>query len=360
MKQINWVNTLFLIITPLIVIAFVPLHVSLEGIQGSLLILLAISCLLPSISITGGYHRLFSHNSYQANNITKFLYLVFGAAALQGSALKWSSDHRRHHRHVDTEEDPYNAKKGFWYAHMGWVFFKDNPKYENQMAPDLKADPLVMWQHKYYVLIAVVVGFMIPTYIGWYLGYSWGGLLWGGFARIVVTHHCTFFINSLCHMWGNQPYADKNSAKDNFLLAFLTYGEGFHNFHHRFANDYRNGIRWYHWDPTKWAIRLLSFFGFTWDLQKTSDFEIFKAKLKMQEQRLKLKGKYDSQVIHLRSRIEDAYKRMELFKSRYRELKQDFSDQRAVRLAQIQSDMRQAKSEFRYALAQWKMILNRN
>lgn len=354
MKRINWVNTIFLIVTPILVLTLLPIHISLEGVPTSLLILFVISCLATSVSITGGYHRLFAHKSYEANRFVKLLYLICGAAALQGSALKWCSDHRRHHRHVDTEEDPYNVKKGFWFAHIGWVFMKDNPKYEKQRAPDLKADPLVLWQHKHYILLAVLVGFLLPTLIGSLYGYPWGGLLYGGFARVVITHHCTFFINSLCHLWGKQPYGDKVSAKDNFLLAFFTYGEGFHNFHHKFANDYRNGIRWYHWDPTKWTIRSLSFLGFTWNLQKTGETDILKARLSADELLLQKKGRYDQQVKALKLKIEEAHRRFQSAKEKYRALKADFSHQKEIKLQELKLEIKNAKMEFQAGLTQWQ------
>lgn len=345
-----------MIVSPIIALTFLPIHITLEGMPWSLLILFAFSCLATSVSITGGYHRLFSHKSYEANKFVKLFYLICGAAALQGSALKWSSDHRRHHRHVDTEEDPYNIQKGFWYAHIGWIFLKDDPKYANQMAPDLKMDPLVAWQHKYYYLIAVVVGFLFPTLVGAAFGYPLGGFLYGGIARVVITHHCTFFINSLCHLWGNQPYSDKFSAKDNFLLAFLTYGEGFHNFHHRFANDYRNGIKWYHWDPTKWTIRSLSILGFTWSLQKTGENEILKAVLAADKRKIQNKGFYDQHMESLKLKIEEAHRRIQHAKARYNALKADLSAQKDRKLFELRLELKTAKKEFRVGLQQWQTL----
>jgi len=146
---------------------------------------------------------------------------VFGAAALQGSALKWSTDHRRHHRFVDSDQDPYSINKGFFYAHIGWVFFKEEPQYENKFVPDLEKDKLVAWQHKYYSSIAIVVGFLFPLCIGALVGSAWGGLLFGGITRVVLTHHTTFLINSACHYFGSQPYGDKNTARDSFFVGIV-------------------------------------------------------------------------------------------------------------------------------------------
>ena len=144
--------------------------------------------------------------------------------------MKWASEHRRHHRKVDTNEDPYTIKKGFWYAHIGWLFFKEEPRYQGQYADDLKADWMVRLQHNYYRAIAIFVGFGIPTLIGWAFGDALGGFLWGGILRIVICHHFTFFINSLCHMWGRQTYSDTVTARDNSFLAVLTYGGGVSQF----------------------------------------------------------------------------------------------------------------------------------
>lgn len=366
-NRINWTNTVFLIGSPLIVAVGVPLHLIQVGFDVALFSTFVFACWLTSLSITAGYHRHFSHKSYEASQWVRFLYLIFGAAALQGSALKWSTDHRRHHRHVDSEKDPYSIQRGFWYAHIGWVFLRENVGHDGSFAPDLEKDRLVRWQHRYYLLIAVVVGFGLPTLIGGFFGSAWGGLLWGGFARVVVTHHCTFFINSLCHYWGSQPYGDRTSARDNFVMAFLTYGEGYHNFHHRFQADYRNGIRWYQWDPTKWLIWMGSVLGFTSDLKRVDELEILKARVTADEKWLLLKGFSHERIAALRERILSTKARMREIQQRTRELRGEFSsayDQRiedfyAKRQAQMEAlrtELRLAELEFRAALQQWRYL----
>ncbi len=356
MKRINWVNTIFLILSPIIVAIFIPVQIIKDGFHGGLVYLFLVSCLFTSLSITGGYHRLFAHTSYQANKLVELFYLVFGAAAMQGSALKWCSDHRRHHRYVDTQDDPYNIQKGFLFAHIGWVFLKEDLRYRSNFAPDLANDHLVQWQHRYYSILAVLIGFGFPTFIGWLIGHPWGGLLYGGFARVVFTHHCTFLINSLCHMWGTQPYSNKTSARDNPILAFFTYGEGFHNFHHRFASDYRNGIRWYHWDPTKWTIKILSFFKLTKNLVKVTDGEILKAELSHQEKVLGEKGFYDQRLEALKVKIIDAQKRIQAMRAHYRVVKNDFTENRKKKIKQIQIEIKLAKYEMRASLNQWRLL----
>lgn len=280
-SQIDWVNTLFLTLTPVASIILGWLYFKNHGVQYSQIILAIVFYFATGLAITGGYHRLISHRAYSAGNLVKFLYLIFGAAAFQNSALKWASDHRIHHRHVDHEKDPYNINKGFFYAHIGWIFFKEQNTEAVHYPKDLLNDKLVMWQHRNYLTIAVIMGLVLPTIIGYFLGSALGGLALAGFLRVVFVHHCTFLINSLCHIVGTRPYTDTNTARDSYVIALLSYGEGYHNYHHYFPSDYRNGIRWYHFDPTKWLIKTLSLVGLTKDLKKVPEKLIFQARAEM-------------------------------------------------------------------------------
>ena len=189
--------------------------------------------------------------------------MLFGAMSLQNSILIWSSQHRTHHRFVDdVDKDPYSARRGFWFSHMGWIL-RNYPSGVNDFsnARDLERDPMVMFQHRYYLPLTLFMNIAFPLLLGWAVGDVWGVFLLAGLLRLVINHHCTWFINSLAHMWGSQPYTDENTARDNGALAFFTFGEGYHNFHHIFQNDYRNGVRWWQWDPTKWLINALSAMG---------------------------------------------------------------------------------------------------
>lgn len=279
-KKIDWVNAIFLITTPIVSVILAIKYFSTNGFEFSQIALAVFFYFLTGLSITAGYHRLFAHRAYKANNFTKFIYLLFGAATFQNSALKWCTDHRVHHNHVDHDKDPYNIKKGFFYAHMGWIFFKEvdsDPKFPK----DLTNDKLIMWQHRNYLWLCVVVGFVLPTVIGHFLGSALGGFALAGVGRVVMVHHCTFFINSLCHIVGTRPYTDTNTARDSAVMAVFSYGEGYHNYHHYFPVDYRNGIRWYHFDPTKWLIKSLSIIGWAKDLKKVPEKLIAEAQLQM-------------------------------------------------------------------------------
>ena len=233
---------------------------------------------LCGLGITAGYHRLFSHPTYKTGAFIRAFLLFFGAASVQNSALKWSSDHRRHHAQVDKDEDPYNIKRGFWWAHIGWIFYADVEKREMLPMKDLRADPLVVFQEKYYLLIAAISTIVVPGAIGFLWGDVIGAILVAGFLRLVVEWHATFAINSVAHYIGSQPYSLSNSARDSWLTAWITFGEGYHNFHHKFQQDYRNGIRWYHLDPTKWLVWGGSKLGLTHDLKRTPDEAIQRAK----------------------------------------------------------------------------------
>src|SRR5690606_12997989 len=188
-----------------------------------------------------------------------------------------------HHRQVDSEEDPYNINRGFWYAHIGWLFLKEDLKYKGKFAPDLEHDFWVKFQHDHYLTLSIIAGFGLPIILGWMYGDPVGAFVFAAVTRIVLAHHTTFFINSLAHIWGRQTYNDRVSARDNHILAFMTNGEGFHNFHHTFEADYRNGVKWYHWDPTKWLIIGLAFFGQARRLQRTSPTLMLRFRLQMEQ-----------------------------------------------------------------------------
>jgi stearoyl-CoA desaturase (delta-9 desaturase) len=270
------------------------------------------------MSITAGYHRLWAHRAYQAHWSVRLPMMLFGAMALQQSILVWASQHRIHHRFVDdVERDPYSAKRGFWFSHIGWIlrnYKSGEPDFSN--ARDLERDPLVRFQHRYYYVIAIGMNVGLPLALGWLVGDVWGVLLLGGVVRLVISHHATFLINSAAHKWGTQPYTDENTARDNPILAFLTHGEGYHNFHHIFQNDYRNGVRWWQWDPTKWLIATFAGLGLATNLKRVPTMWIRRAQVAMQLKRAEsaLEGRRaalaatdEPQLERLRARISAEY-----------------------------------------------------
>jgi len=281
---LNWVN--------LVIIVGIPI----AGLYGALttplqtktLVLATIFYFLTGFGITGGYHRLWSHKAWDAVWPLKFAVLMFGAAAFQGSARWWCRNHRAHHKFTDTSLDPYNVRRGFWYAHFGWMLWKQDPKEVGRAnIDDLNADWMIMWQHRNYGAIAVFTSILLPTLIA---GLGWGdwrgGYFYAALCRIVFVHHATFFVNSLAHYLGDQAFSDLHTAFDSMVTALLTLGEGYHNYHHEFPQDYRNGIRWYQYDPTKWTIELFYHLGLAYNLRWIPENEVQKATLQMKQARL--------------------------------------------------------------------------
>ena len=277
----NWLNILFLSLSPIIGVFGTAAYALVNGVVWWEPVLFLVLFGFVSFSVTAGYHRCFAHKSYVSHPALQAWYLFMGAMALQNSALKWSSDHRDHHRYVDKDWDPYSIKRGGLWAHILWLFYAEAAERTYENVPDLQANKLVRWQYRWNNWIGIVAGLGIPTLVGAFFGRPIGGLLWGGFLRIVVIHHTTFMVNSVAHLWGSRPYTEENSARDNGLLAFVTNGEGYHNFHHKFPSDFRNGVRWYQWDPTKWLIAALGLTGLAADLKKTPRALIETSQLRM-------------------------------------------------------------------------------
>ncbi len=286
---IIWLNVAVFALTFIIAVVGTPLWAIYHGFDWIQLLMLVVAFSFCGLSITAGYHRLWAHKTYQAHPAIRFIFALGGAFALQNSALHWSSDHRIHHKHVDDNDiDPYSAKRGFWFSHIGWMLRHYNAdRYSDYTnCRDLQKDAIVMWQHKYYLPLVLLTNFGIPIAFGLIHGDLWGAIILIGFTRLVLSHHTTFFINSLAHIWGSQPYTDRNTARDNGILAFFTFGEGYHNFHHIFENDYRNGIHWWQFDPTKWMIKTFSWMKLANGLRTTPEDKIEKALAKMELQRI--------------------------------------------------------------------------
>jgi len=281
--EINWVHFAMLTVTPAL---------ALYGIftvtpRWQTILLSVIFYFWTGLGITAGYHRLWSHRAYSARYMVRLLLCIGGAAAFEGSAKWWCRNHRAHHRYTDTSKDPYNAKNGFFYSHLGWMLVKQKAKNIGYAdISDLNRDPMILWQHKYYAYVSIGAGIILPTLIAGLWGDFMGGYFYAALLRIVFVHHATFFVNSLAHWLGDKTYSDLHTSFDSVVTAVLTLGEGYHNFHHEFPQDYRNGIKFYHYDPTKWLIGGLAYFGWTYNLKQITDMEIEKAKVQMEERRL--------------------------------------------------------------------------
>ncbi|KAI0695641.1 hypothetical protein BC835DRAFT_1346080 [Cytidiella melzeri] len=209
--------------------------------------------------ITIGYHRLHSHKAFKTGTAPRFVLALLGASAFQGSIRRYTDD---------PVHDPYCATRGLMWSHMGWIFFK--PTYERMPLierDDLDRDPVVRWQHRNYIPLAIATAFVLPTMIGWMWGDALGAFIWCGLVVRIAVWHCTFLINSLAHWDGLQPYSDENTSRTNLILAMLTCGEGNHNFH-AFPHDFRSGPALLDWDPSKWIILLLYYSGLASGLRR--------------------------------------------------------------------------------------------
>ncbi len=355
-NKLNWVNILFLTITPVAAAVAIPAYIYTQGWSWPLLWLGLSFFAIFNLSITAGYHRYFSHRSYEAHPFLEFLYVWFGSGAFQGSVLEWCYDHRKHHLKIDTEEDPYNINKGFWYAHFFWMFYQNNEG--AKFPPDLTKKKLLVLQNKYYVLFAIASGFLMPAVAGYFLLDSFvGGLLWGGLARVVITQHSTFFVNSIAHTFGSQPYNPKNSARDSLFVSLLTFGEGYHNFHHHFQSDYRCAVKWYQWDPTKWLINTMRSMRLVKKVKRFSKYEIMLARMHADAQRITAKTPHEDKIAALKLKVEDAQKRVRLVMAEYERMKSDFQEQSREKYKMLKADIKIAQLEFHAAYDQWRVYI---
>ncbi|KAE8154186.1 hypothetical protein BDV25DRAFT_121412 [Aspergillus avenaceus] len=283
-QHINWLNVFFILFIPLlgcIGAYWTPLYRRTA-------IFAVVYYFNAGLGITGGYHRCWAHSCYKATLPLKIYLAAAGAGAGQGSIRWWSRGHRAHHRYTDTVKDPYSVQKGFWYSHIGWMVIKQDPKRIGRTdISDLDADPVVIWQHKHYIKAALFMGLVFPTL---FCGLGWGdwigGFVYGGILRVFFIQQATFCVNSLAHWIGEQPFDDRNSPRDHVLTAFVTLGEGYHNFHHEFPSDYRNAIEWWQYDPTKWSIWVWKQLGLAYDLKQFRQNEIEKGRVQQLQKKV--------------------------------------------------------------------------
>ncbi len=373
-SSINLINSSFLVGMPILAVISVVFYSMEYGISWVEPIIFVAFYLACGLSITAGYHRLFSHRTHKAAWPLRLFYALFGAAAFQNSAIKWCSDHRRHHLKTDKEEDPYTVKKGFMWAHMGWVMVDQGEEIVEHV-DDLQADKILAWQDRNIFLIGFLVGILFPGVVGFLtlggLHGFLGGMIYGGFLRVVIVHHATFLINSAAHTWGTQPYSTANTSKDSPLLSFFTFGEGYHNFHHTFQADYRNGHKWYHWDPSKWWIKVASWFGMTRDLHRMSKKAIesqrmktaFQTKTEGEEVSVELQDKLSQCVKQFRKGLTELMKRRVEYKLAKAERKEESKETwkrrkeaHKARIKECKARIAQAKIEFKQIMDSIKLI----
>nr|XP_057915267.1 stearoyl-CoA desaturase b [Doryrhamphus excisus] len=222
---------------------------------------------ISALGITAGAHRLWSHRTYRASPPLKVFLAFANSMAFQNDIYEWARDHRVHHKFSETDADPHNAKRGFFFAHIGWLLVRKHPdviaKGRKVDLSDLEADYVVMVQRRHYQLSVVILCFLVPTLVPWYL---WGesllvGYLLPGLLRYTMVLNATWLVNSAAHMWGNRPYDRNINPRENSLVAFSALGEGFHNFHHTFPFDYATSEFGCRLNPTTAFIDLMCLLG---------------------------------------------------------------------------------------------------
>ena len=274
-EEFNWGPGIFIITYHVALLVGLPYYIFAVGINAKVVLISTILLFLSGISISSGYHRYYAHKAYNASKIVESVLLFFSTMALQGSALYWSYEHRLHHKFTDKEGDPHSIKKGFLYAHMLWIFRRPKP-IDRGIVQDLEKKPIIRFQHRFYVPLAIAANVLVLLFIFWLTNDLFGTFVIAFLARIFLLHHFTWFINSLAHTWGAKTYSGEQTAVDNYLIALVTWGEGYHNYHHVFASDYRNGVKWYHFDPSKWLVWSLNKIGMTKDLKRVNPYAIKK------------------------------------------------------------------------------------
>jgi stearoyl-CoA desaturase (delta-9 desaturase) len=229
---------------------------------------------LRMFAITGFYHRYFSHKAFGTSRPVQFLFAVLGAASVQRGPLWWAAHHRHHHRHADTDQDIHSPRHGFWRSHMGWFLTPRSFGTDHAAIKDLSRFPELRLLDRFDIVVPALLAVGLFALGNWlegnYPALETNGpqlLVWGFFISTVVLFHVTVTINSLAHRWGSRRFATNDDSRNNWLLALLTFGEGWHNNHHHFPGSARQGFKWWELDVTYYALRVMSWLGLVWDLK---------------------------------------------------------------------------------------------
>ena len=240
--------------------------------------ILGVGYLLTGLGITVGFHRLFTHRSFQTSRAVRYIFAILGQMAVEGDVLTWVADHRKHHRFSDREGDPHSphaefgdgpveSLKGLWHAHTGWLFSQVGRAEREKYAKDLVSESGLRVIANLFLPL-VLASLLLPAAAGWLLLGGWygfvAGLVWGGAVRIFLLHHVTFSINSICHMWGRRRFVSGDESRNVWWLSWLSFGESWHNNHHAFPTSAFHGLRAWEIDPGGWVIRGLERSGLAW------------------------------------------------------------------------------------------------
>src|ERR1700691_1644362 len=272
--------TAFVTLAPIAALGFVGWQMWDGLLRRSDLIVFAIVYVLTGLGVTVGFHRLFTHRSFKTSRALRLVLAVLGSAAIEGPVISWVADHRKHHAFSDREGDPHSphvdhgvgwrgALRGLAHAHVGWLFSHNQRGSRERYAPDLLADPVVAFVDRTFLAWALgglAVAFGLGYAIGGTLGRALTGLLWGGAVRMLVLHHMTYSINSLCHFFGRRDYATEDHSRNLLWLALPTFGEAWHNNHHALPTSASHGVSWRPPEISALVIRTMARLGLCWDV----------------------------------------------------------------------------------------------
>ncbi|HYE63325.1 MAG TPA: acyl-CoA desaturase [Phycisphaerales bacterium] len=289
------IGTLAAVTLPPVGLVWAIIYLWGTGITWHAFAIMVIGYVLTAFGVTVGYHRYFTHKSFDCGPVTRFVLGVLGSMAAEGPVIRWVAMHRRHHQFSDHEGDPHSPHafkghhhhhrhkpsggdpheeshhaglgsvlKGFFHAHMGW-FFNALPKdLEERYAKDLVADPVTRFVSNTF-WVWILLSAVLPAVAGWLWVGTWvgaiQGFLWGGLVRLLMVHHVTWSINSVCHLWGSRPFNSHDHSRNNAIMGILAMGEGWHNNHHAFPTSARHGLKWYQFDSSYILIKLMSYVG---------------------------------------------------------------------------------------------------
>jgi len=247
---------------PWVVVHLLPLLAIFTGVTWQAVVVCIALFWFRMLVVTAIHHRYFSHRTFQTSRVFQFVMAFMAQMSTQRGVLWWAAHHRAHHLYSDTERDQHSAKQdGFWHSHAGWIF-TDNSETDWKRIRDFEKYPELVWLNKYHLIPTIVLGVAVLALFGW------SGLLIGFFLSQVLSWHSTYFINSLCHVWGSRRFDTGDTSRNNLWLALLTLGEGWHNNHHHYMNSCRQGFYWWEVDVTYYVLKALSWVGLVWKIKE--------------------------------------------------------------------------------------------
>jgi stearoyl-CoA desaturase (Delta-9 desaturase) len=258
-------------------------------VTGRDLAIFAVMYVLAGFGVTIGYHRLLTHRSFEAPAAVRGALAIFGSMALQGAVIHWVADHRKHHTFADEEGDPHSPHvgagdglrgvlRGIWHAHTGWLFDRSERASARRYARDLREDPVIRFVDRWF-LLWVFIGLAAPfaagfALSGWTLAGGLTGLLWGGLVRIFVVHHATWSVNSICHIYGRRPFVTEDESRNNWAVALVALGEGWHHNHHAFPTSAKHGLRATEIDPSYAIIWMMERVGLAREVKRPTAAQV--------------------------------------------------------------------------------------